>query len=125
MEPIESFRGNDQALLNSGSEEDNPQAPGHPHPRSKSDEVESNSDRDPEKGVLDEHLRDEEPKACTCGYHPNSDLVDFDGPGDPDNPKLPKMEEMDNNHFDGTPNFCCYILEFDFQRCCCTCCRGV
>lgn len=27
------------------------------------------------------------PQGCTCGHHPTSDLVEFDGPDDPGNPK--------------------------------------
>jgi hypothetical protein len=60
---------------------------------SNADKASSISERDPEKGTLGEegavqdHRAAENPKKCTCGFHPGSDLVDFDGPNDLGNPK--------------------------------------
>lgn len=52
------------------------------------DSPQDDNDRDPEKGELDDVKPTEHEKnECTCGFHPKSDLVDFDGPDDPDNPK--------------------------------------
>lgn len=64
---------------------------------SKADEASSLSnqeEQDLEKGVLDEGAPSEELKECTCGYHPKNDLVEFDGPNDPGNPKnFPKWRK--------------------------------
>lgn len=46
-------------------------------------------EKDVEKADLgtDDVSPQQKPKECTCGYQPKSDLVDFDGPDDPGNPK--------------------------------------
>jgi DHA1 family multidrug resistance protein-like MFS transporter len=57
-------------------------------------ETSSTSDKDPEKGVLSQEEATQDPKRCTCGHNPENNLVEFDGPNDPDNPKnLPKWRK--------------------------------
>jgi DHA1 family multidrug resistance protein-like MFS transporter len=58
------------------------------------DEVCSNSDRDPVKDAANEKEVTQGSNGYTCGHDSNNNLVDFDGPNDPDNPKnFPKWRK--------------------------------